>query len=92
MLHFEKDNCYISQWIRNESLERDFMDAVISSGEEMTQDEEQLVLSFKRANVSSRSKPSSFYYDGETAELVREKEALIIKKFGYSFPKAESKP
>jgi len=66
------------------------MDIVISSGEEITQEDEQLVLSGNRTNVSSRSQPTSFYYDEETAALVREKEALIIKKFGYSFPGADN--
>jgi hypothetical protein len=90
LLHFEKDNCYISRWIRNEQLERDFMDVLVSSGEELTRDDERFVSSFRRTLVSSWSHSTGSYYDEETAELVGEKEALIIGKFGYSFPGAES--
>lgn len=86
LLLFERNNCYISKWIRTESLERDFLDIVTSSGQHITRDCEQLIRSLKKTNTSSRDHPARFYYNKEAIRSVAEKEALIIRKFGYSFP------
>lgn len=82
--NFDNDNCYISKWIRNESLESDFIEAVSCCGEELSSSDTRMIYTRKRANVSSRSQPTGFYYDDETADLVRRREALIVRKFGYS--------
>lgn len=86
LLLFERNNCYISQWIRTESLERDFIDIVLASGRQITRDDEELIRSLKRINTSSKNHPTRFYFDDEAIQAVAEKEALIIRKFGYTFP------
>ena len=88
LLHFERNNCFISKWIRIESLERDFMDMANSSGERLADDFEQLILSQKKINTSSKSHPTAFYYNEESIQAVKEKEAVIIEKFDYTFPRA----
>lgn len=89
ILIFEKKNCYISKWIRNKSLEHDLINILVSSGEKISEEDKKRILSSKKTNTSSRSQPTSFYYDRDTAELVRKKEALIVKKFDYCFPEDE---
>lgn len=84
LVQFDGDNCYVSKWIRTESLEDDFIDTVISCGEELSPGNRRLVNEGRRANISSRTQPAEFFYDDETANLVKMREALIVSKFGYS--------
>lgn len=88
--NFEKKNCYISKWIRNESLEDDLINILLSSGEKICEEDKKAILYSKKTNISPRSQPTSFYYDQETAELVRKREGLIVKKFDYYFPEDEA--
>lgn len=83
---FETENGYISEWIRNEFLEEDFLKVLKAAGEKVTPEIEKIVSTQQKSNRSSRARPTGFYYDAETAELVGKMEALIVGKFGYRFP------
>jgi len=71
-----------------ESLEEDFLALLAAIGQDVDEETKRRVLSAGRTNSSSRSKPTSYYYDEASAELVRRREAVIIEKFGYEFPAA----
>lgn len=83
---FEKDNCYIDFFIRQESLEEDLCIA-IEKVQTLTGEEEARIYSAGRTNASERPLPLADYYDEETIELVGNRDRLLVDKFGYSPPK-----
>lgn len=86
LCQFDEMNCFISKWIRTESLECDFIRVLKESGQRLSCRDEEKIRSLKKTNTSSRKHPTSYYYDDEAIRSVANKEALIINKFGYSFP------
>ena len=46
---------------------------------------ERVLVKNKRKKNTSKHKHFSFYYDNDTCELVRKKDALIVDKYGYNF-------
>lgn len=83
---FEKTNCYIDYFIRNENLERDFFAALDLAGCSLPEDKKKWVNSVSKTNTSSKKYPAAYYYDAETINLVSDREQLIINKFGYQPP------
>ena len=87
LVQFDKDNCYIEFFIRQESLEDDFCKA-IEKVRAMTQQEKDMVYGAKKTNTSKRSLTISDYYNDECIDLVEKRDQFLIEKFGYSFPSA----
>lgn len=75
--------------IRNEHLEEDFIRVLDMAGYRLSPEQVQEVYDEKKTNVSSRN-ATAYYYDRETIELVSEKEAYLINKYGYASPDAET--
>jgi hypothetical protein len=76
-----------SSVIRIESLEEDFVRALIDVGVELSEQQVVEIVNKQgdKTNVSER-KPVDFYYDKETAGLVADGDAYLIKKYGYVVP------
>lgn len=83
---FERRNCYIDHFIRNEHLEDDLITALELCGLNISQQEKSKILHSGKSNTSSRMHKAAYYYDNESAQFVREREKLIIEKFGYIQP------
>lgn len=84
IVEFEKRNCYIDFFIRQESVEDDFCKA-LEKIRPLTQEEKGLVYSAKKTNTSKRSLMITDYYDRESIDLIQRRDSLLIEKFGY-FP------
>lgn len=87
---FEENNCFVEHFIRNESLETDLISALISSGVNIVKEDREKIMSLPSTNTSSRHSDIGYYYDRLCAELIAEREQLIIDKFNYSVPKSLS--
>jgi hypothetical protein len=85
LVKFDKKNCYIDYFIRQESLEADLCE-VIESVRPINQAERQLIWGAKKTNTSVRPLSISEYYNKESIDLVNRRERLLIEKFGYQFP------
>ena len=83
LMEFDNTNCFIDYFIRNEKLERDLMEAFQRFGYELRADLVDRLKNKPRTNTSSRRLPIDAYYDLDSIKLVREREQLIIRKFGY---------
>lgn len=75
--------CFVDHFVRNERLEQDLIGALSEIGIELSAKQRANVMAAGRTNASSRRKPASCYYDGETERLVRERDRLIVDRFGY---------
>lgn len=80
---FDKTNCFINHFIRNESLAADFVKTLDAIGVPLTDEQRKSVLEAKKTNVSSRPKAVGDYYDDASVQLVMRREKFIIDKFGY---------
>jgi hypothetical protein len=80
---YEQKNCFINHFIRNETLEADLFHGLRNCGVEIPEKIKLDVLSRPKTNTSSRKNCPEHYYDTKSANLVAEREALIIEKFGY---------
>ncbi|PSB09560.1 hypothetical protein C7B62_12770 [Pleurocapsa sp. CCALA 161] len=85
LLEFDKQNNLLNGIIRNESLEQDLIQVLKDVGYKLTLEEQEEIISRKKINTS-KHKPSSFYYDDETVNMVRSREQLIIDKYQYNPP------
>lgn len=76
-----------SNVIRMESLEEDFVKALMDAGIELTEQQVAEIVNKQggKTNVSQR-KPVGFYYDEETADLVARGDCYLIDKYGYQSP------
>ncbi len=76
--------------IRNERLEDDLLDALRQCGVSLDADRVALIRAGNRTNASQRSRDLNLYYDQETRELVRERDGILIGKYGYAGPEVEN--
>ena len=72
--------------IRNERLEDDLLEALRHCGVSLSEDRITLIRSGHRTNASTRSRDLDDYYDAETRALVRERDGILIEKYGYPEP------
>ena len=89
---FEKHNCYINHFIRNENLEDDFIRVLELCGTKLSGAQIKTIYSSVKTNISSREENISYYYDDDTINLVNDREHLIIDKFGYTPPIIVNQP
>jgi hypothetical protein len=85
LVQFEKNNCYISFFIRQESL-KDNLCKAVEKVRPITREEKELIYGAEKALVSKRRFLISDYYDKESIELVRSRDRLLVTKFDYSPP------
>ncbi len=76
-----------SSVIKMESLEEDFVHALVDAGVDLSEQQVAEIVNKRddKTNASER-KPVAFYYDKETARLVADGDAYLIKKYGYVAP------
>jgi len=86
LITYEKQNCFINNFIRTEHLEDDLIYALESCNVVITEQQKQFIYSAGKTNTSAQRNLSAHYYDKKTTELVYEREKLIIDKFSYVFP------
>jgi hypothetical protein len=79
-------NFFISHLIRNENLESDFIQTLAACGVELSDEKRSDILNAPKTNTSKRKHQLDYYYDEETANLVKEREWLMIEKYGYQPP------
>lgn len=82
---FDRNNCYIDGFIRQESLENDLCKA-LETLRPLTKEDRKLIYGAEKTNTSERPRLISDYYDEESIALVSRREKLLIDKFGYSPP------
>ncbi len=85
LVQFEAENCYIDFFIRQESLEKDFLTAT-KKIRPLSPMEKNHVLNAKKVNASKRLLSVGDYYDQETVDLIYDRDKLLINKFGYTAP------
>ena len=83
---FEKTNCFIDYFIRNESLETDLFRIIETHNPELTTQTKLEILSLPRSNATSVKAVVDKYYDVKTEKLVASIDSLIVRKFGYTAP------
>jgi hypothetical protein len=86
LVQFEKNNCYIDFFVRQESLEENLCEAV-DKVRPLTHKEKEFIYGAKKTNTSKRSLMILDYYDEVSIELIRNRDRFLIEKFGYSPPK-----
>lgn len=83
---YEREQCFIDHFIRNEHLESDLLRALKLTGYEFSAATEANVLSRPRTNATSRKRTLDSYYDAKTEKLVADWDRFIVEKFGYVAP------
>jgi hypothetical protein len=83
---FLEKNYFITHMIRNECLEDDFLKTLSSCHINLSDTQKHEILNAPKTNTSTRNYGLDYYYDKETAELVKEREWLMIEKYGYQPP------
>lgn len=86
---FDAENNVLDYVIRTERLEDDLIHALSSAGYDLTEEQEADIrrAGAKKFNTSEHL-PPAFYYDRETIELIRQRDRLIVDKYGYEGPSA----
>lgn len=72
--------------IRNERLEADFIQALARAGITLSPAQRQQIVATTPTNVTRRSRRLDEYYDQSSIDLISQREALIINKYGYQPP------
>jgi hypothetical protein len=85
---YERRNCLIDYFIRNENLESDLLAALEATHIAVPPAMVAEMAARPRTNTSSRKRGPAYYYDAATEKLVADSERLIIDKFGYVPPSA----
>ncbi len=85
LVEFDKENNILDFVIRNESLERDLIEALRCAGYGLTDEQVDGIHAAEKTNISSRE-DVGYYYDEETVEMVMRMERFIIEKYGYVPP------
>lgn len=87
LLEFDEENNITSTIIRTESLEPDFVAALMKAGVPLSDQKQAAILNKEggKTNVSRR-KSAAFYYDEESVDMVARADAYLIQKYGYLPP------
>ena len=80
---YDTENCFVSHFVRNESLPEDLIRAIQGCGIELENKQKKAIREAKKTNVSSRPHGPEYYYDEASVQLVGRREKFIIEKFGY---------
>ncbi len=85
---YDRENCFIDYFIRNESLESDLLEALKALQVDVPAQTKAEMMSRPRTNTSSKKRGNLYYYDADTEKLVGDRDGFIAAKFGYLAPSA----
>ena len=88
---FDKQNNILNYTIKNESLEKNFIDFLSLIKINIDDKEKEKIYGLRRTSFSSNKRNLNYYYDQECYDLVKEKEKIIIEKYSYDLEKIKSK-
>jgi hypothetical protein len=88
----EDKHCFIDHFIRNEHLESDLLAALQRMQVPVPPNMVAKLIAAPRTNTSSKKHGTAYYYDAATEQLVGQREARIIDRFGYAAPSARERP
>ena len=91
LAELDADACLVDCMIRTEFLETDLLKALDVAGYEIDTKTRQQINEATKSNTSSHRHYTD-YYDDDSIEMVAQREAFIIGKHDYSFPKLSSLP
>lgn len=83
---FAYKNFFITHLIRNENLEDDFIKTLIACDVDLSDEQKNGILNAPKTNTSTRNHGPDHYYNEETAKLVKQREWLLVEKYGYKSP------
>jgi hypothetical protein len=86
LLNAEEKLNIIQHMLRLEKLTDGILELLGSAGIKIDRETHEKIMEMNRTNPSSRERNSAFYYDQQTADLVQERDALIVEKYGYRTP------
>ena len=81
----------IQYMLRTEDLTDGILELLERAGITIDSNVRDEILVMNRTNPSSRKKDISFYYDKATSDLVGNRDALIVNKYGYRPPQTDAK-
>jgi len=90
LLEAERRLNIVQQMLRTEKLTDGILELLESAGIDIDRETRKKIIEMNRTNPSSRLRDTSIYYDHQTMELVRERDALIVDKYGYRPPEIEA--
>ncbi len=76
----------IQYMLQTEKLTEGILELFEGAGINPDREVREKIVKLNRTNPSSRNKDFAFYYDRETSDLVGQRDALIVEKYGYSPP------
>jgi len=82
---FDEENNILDFTIKTENLKRDLIEILNKTNHELSPEDINTIMCSKKTNTSSHLK-TSYYYDEEAVELIRNKEKFIIEKYNYKSP------
>jgi hypothetical protein len=91
LVEYERRNCFIGHFIRNENLEPDLLAALKLADVQIPVEAESKVMSRPKTNTSSRKNGPGYYYDAGTEAVVAGRDRLIVEKFGYCAPSSRDR-
>ncbi|MEN8207693.1 MAG: hypothetical protein ABFR50_00425 [Candidatus Fermentibacteria bacterium] len=80
----------VQHMLRMEKLTDGILELLENAGIDIDTETRQSILDMKPTNPSSRKRSLSFYYDEATSDLVGNRDALIVDKYGYKPPEIET--
>jgi hypothetical protein len=83
---FEREQCFIDHFIRNERLVPDLLAALQASGIDVPAQAHDRIAARPRTNTSSRRHGAGYFYDEASSRLVADRDRLIVDRFGYTVP------
>jgi hypothetical protein len=84
LLEADSEHNIVEHFVRMESINEDILELLSKSGTELESDLIKRIRSMERTNPSSRKMDFSYYYDEESAQLVKSLDAFLLKKHDYS--------
>ncbi|GAA6184338.1 sulfotransferase family 2 domain-containing protein [Aliiglaciecola sp. NS0011-25] len=86
LVQYDKENCFIDSFIRNENLESDFLVGLEKAGISITEQHREIIFSSNKTNVSQHDRNTAQFFDEEANRIILNREKFIIEKFGYKSP------
>lgn len=80
---FEKTKCLVKNFVRNESLEKDLLQALDNLNIDIKEEQRERIIQRPKSNTSQRGANYLNYYDEDTLGLIKNRESLIFDKFDY---------
>lgn len=86
LLEAEKKLNIVQHMLQVEKLTDGILELLESAGINIDGETREKIKGMNRTNPSTRQRDSAFYYDRQTADMVKERDALIVEKYAYRSP------